>query len=34
MGLTIAVIFTAVVFGWTGFCVGYCAGKENKHEKI
>ena len=28
MGLIIAVIFTAVVFGWTGFCVGYCAVKE------
>lgn len=29
MGLTIAVIITAALFGWTGFVIGYCIGREH-----
>ena len=34
MGLTIAVMLTAALWGWTGFCVGYCAGGETRQRKM
>ncbi len=28
MGTAMTVLISAAIFGWAGFCVGYCIGKE------
>ncbi len=30
MGFIIVVILTAALWGWTGFVIGYCIGKERR----
>lgn len=30
MGTAMTVLITAVIFGWTGFAVGYCIGREKR----